>query len=609
MSLINLEKWPALLLLLGTILLSENAMAIAQLFEGREEINGVTLLRDDENRSTYYYIPPFPRVANLENGQKAFSFTRFTGGSDGGGATLNLLVDLSLDDEFLADLEAKLKEKYQWARIAGPVIFTDPADDLESGDKSRASFNLVSATLGGESTQSMTSGSAPIGATGRAAIAVRLGAEDAALMWSSFQAGATTDIAFEIDAAYLVKIAGFNAVVEAEMSSVYEHFSKLKNQQQGIQRRQIRAQADEIIRNQIMSIEVSDSGKAFGISASNSEKILEMIVDKLVEVMFDVESGWSKPVQYEQAVEDGQIKGRVKGGSISGSVLGVAMFGGSVGYKEHTDYVPDDQYVLKKREDIRVNTFRLDLNRSQIIRVPYRTTGNIGNAYMAMGDDKRYFNYIDLDDESLDRVDVIFSLDGSFAKAFDTVFDSVTVEFKLGQGEDLISAAHQLNASEVSADKFDLNPFTIRRLGNKKNNWNQYQYRTIWNRKGHSEPIVSSWSTSQNTRPTLRPSLVRSEVTVLFDGNTFDDDAIKVAIVDIMSVQHGSKKILKTISLKRGVSKPEIKTTVFHDYQQPLVSRTRFISSSGAIPSHLQRIENGFVYVLAPDVTHGGRND
>ena len=591
---------------------STQCHAVAQLFEGREEINGITLLQDDKDQDLYYYVPPFPRVAKLESGQSAFSFMRYTGGSGGGGAALSVMVEFSLPPEFQDQLELDLKARHENARIAGPVVFTDPADDLQSGEKATAGFKLVSATIGSPGTRSVTSGSAPIGGNGRAAIAARLGSEDAALLWSAFQVGAMTDIAFEVDAAYLARIESFNAVVEAEMSTVYQHFSEIDNEQQGIKRDQMRNIVDSMIRDQAMTIRSSDSGEAFNISSAKQEKLLEMVVDKLISVMFDVESGWSKPVNYENPVEEGQLPGRIEGGTISGSMLGVAMFGGDIGYKQHTDYVPDDQYVLRKRQDIRVNKFRMDLTRSQLIRVPYRTTGNLGSAYASLGDDPRYFNYIDIDDQTRDKIDVEFSLDSNYVGAFGTVFDSVVVELQHGEGEEKAQYSARLAAADISNARLKFEPLSLRRLGSSKADWNQYQYRVFWNLKGRSTPISEGWVTAQEPHPTIRPPLQRSEVKVLFDGGVFADESVRAVVVDIMSSLNSRKQILNTVRSLSTKPSLEYDLVVFHDPESRLVSRTSFITPSNTRRATPSYVENNLVYVFAPNdigVEAGGKDE
>ena len=99
--------------------------------------------------------------------------------------------------------------------------------------------------------------------------------------------------------------------------------------------------------------------------------IMKMVTDKLIELMFDTKAGWAKDPEREKAIEGGQIPGRRERGYFW------QVFGGA----DNTAYVSDNQYVLKNRKDVQVNTFYLNLTKSTTIRVPVNTTGNIAGLH------------------------------------------------------------------------------------------------------------------------------------------------------------------------------------------------------------------------------------
>lgn len=77
-------------------------------------LDGHTLLPDHADPGLFYVIPPAPQLALNEQGQPAFSLVQFLGGSARGrleGGLLNFTVELSVNDEMLAHLEARLKAK------------------------------------------------------------------------------------------------------------------------------------------------------------------------------------------------------------------------------------------------------------------------------------------------------------------------------------------------------------------------------------------------------------------------------------------------------------------------------------------------------------------
>ena len=73
------------------------------------------------------------------------------------------------------------------------------------------------------------------------------------------------------------------------------------------------------------------------------------------------------------------------------------------GEAENTAYVSDNQFVLKNRKDIQVNTFYLNLSKATTIQVPINTTGNIAGLYKELGNDSRYFKVVDMNDASLKK--------------------------------------------------------------------------------------------------------------------------------------------------------------------------------------------------------------
>src|SRR5690606_23404712 len=145
------------------------------------------------------------------------------------------------------------------ARIAGPVELTQSLE--ENG--ALGSFEVVSALLsnrGGEIafTQSMvTSGHAPLTPGSKAVVAAVLNQEGATLLWNSLT-GPNSDVSVPLHAYYEAAVKGYNAVVNATMSVIYEHFSQVLNVQEDYTKDEIRAVVDEMVRDGALEIEVLD---------------------------------------------------------------------------------------------------------------------------------------------------------------------------------------------------------------------------------------------------------------------------------------------------------------------------------------------------------------
>ena len=195
----------------------------------------------------------------------------------------------------------------------------------------------------GEFTRSVvTSGKAPLMPGSKAVVAALLNEQGATLLWDSLN-GSTSDVSVAIHAYYEAAVKAYNAKVTANVETVYNHFSRIANQQQDFTKRQLRNIVDDLQRTGDLKIDVLDRTAGLGIKADDMAGILQLVTDKLVELMFDHKSGWSADPQRETAVEANQLMGRQDRGWFARTFLGA----------KDTKYYTDDQYVLKDRKDIR----------------------------------------------------------------------------------------------------------------------------------------------------------------------------------------------------------------------------------------------------------------
>ncbi len=83
---------------------------------------------------------------------------------------------------------------------------------------------------------------------------------------------------------------------------------------------------------------MTDRSQGLGIKTSDVDRILQIVTDKLTDLMFNHETGWAKNPAREKAVESKQIRGRQKRGWFS------RVFGGA----QNTKYFSDNQLCVKK---------------------------------------------------------------------------------------------------------------------------------------------------------------------------------------------------------------------------------------------------------------------
>ena len=201
--------------------------------EGAVYISGVTLLQDRANAKDYYYLPTYPRLATKEDGTLEFLCIKYASDKpEGSGGLLHALIEFKMPDTTLERLTKELQKFAPGARIAGPVPLMQPKKD--DPDITVPSFEIVSAVLSNKDgkdalTRSVvTSGFAPLTPGSKAAIAALVSPQGATLLWNSFT-GPTSDVSVAIHGYYEAAVKAYNAVVTADMSVVYSHFSQIFN--------------------------------------------------------------------------------------------------------------------------------------------------------------------------------------------------------------------------------------------------------------------------------------------------------------------------------------------------------------------------------------------
>ena len=590
--------WIFILLLLPIGLMSQ-----VNYDEGRLMINGIQLLQDSNQPDTYYYIPDYPRLATKEDGDFELMCTKYIGQEgNASGGLFHTLIQFDLPEEVLNELEKELKEKKGGAKIAGPVPMKQALKDGEDGI---ASFKIVSSILNNVDgknpfTQNViTSGHAPLYKNSKAAIAAKLNQEGATLLWESLQ-GKTSDISVVVSGYYEAKVKGYNAVVSADMSTVYEHYSKVYSNQKEYTKRQMRKITDEMVQQQKLNIDVFDRSSGLGIKTDDMSSILSLITDKLIELMFDAEMGWAKQPEKETAVEQGQILGRRKRGFFS------KVFGGARDEK----YVTDNQFVLKNRSDIKVNKFYLNLSKSTTIKVPVYSSGNISGLYEVFKEDPsskdKYFRVVNLDDVDFSKREIIFQLDGEYVDTFNEILNSVTVSFKKHYGEDHSDVTKDIiiNRTDLEAGKDYKNIF-YPRLGIKESDWLDYEYQISWNLKGNNKTIrlpksEDKWLKANDASIALTPPFKKRTVQIDADRTFFKDAEVQACSVRFFTILNGQPNPQGTVVLRKNDTENTSKINLYHDANEPVAYQVNWYKKSGPTTESLKSLDSDYLFLLPP---------
>ncbi len=575
------------------------ALAIVSYEEGRRELLGIQLLRDADDPTVFFYLPQFPRLATKEDGTLELLCMKYLdagGGASGG--LFHALVEFTLPDEAIAALEAELEKEQPGARIAGPVPLMQAVDD---GAEGMGSFEVVSAILsdqaeGGFTRSVVTSGKAPLAKGSKAVVAAILSQQGATLLWESLS-GPTSDVSVAIHGYYEAKVKAYNAKVTAEMDTVYNHLSRVSSYQSDFTKRQLRKVLDELRQDGGLTVEVFDRSKSLGVKADDMDGILQLVTDKLTELMFDQQAGWAKEPPRETAVEANQIAGRRKTGWLS------RTFGG----ERNPKYVTDDQYVLKRREDIRHHIFSLVLDKSTAIRVPVDTAGNLGGLYQDFGNDPRYFRVVDLSDPDFETREVHFQVDGGYLDAFQDTINFVSVNFRKRYPERPdVTESLTFNHQDVTEGR-TIQDVAFSRLGMSRAEWAQYEYQAVWSVR--DRPSVRSpagedqWIASSDAAVSLVPPFVKRRIEIDADRSLFAERGVRLGVIELATVLASEPRIERKAVLRAGDADSTTTIAIYHDRGEPVGIRVSWHSARESRKGGLEPLESDFLFLTPPDMT------
>ena len=578
-------------------------MATVKYDEGRVEIDGIQLLQDSEDSNVYYYLTRAVRLSQKDDGSYELLCIKYVGDDEvSSGGLFHALIEFSLPEDVVKSVETKLQEKMgETARIAGPVPMQQYTTD---GEKGIGKFDVVSSILTdteGEqafTNNVLTSGFAPLLPNSKAAIAAKLNPSGATLLWESLS-GPTSDVSVSVHGFYEAVVKGYNATVSGEASTIYEHYSRVSNWQQGFNREQMRRITDEMIQDQTLNVDIFDRSQGLDIETKDMQAILDIVTEQLIELMFDTTTGWAQKPAGEVAVEAGQIKGRQERGWFSN------VFGG----KDDTEYYSDNQYVRKKREDVRMNKFYLNLSKSTTIKVPVHTSGNIGGFYEGMQNDLRYFRVVNLDDADFQNRNVHFQIDGSFTDAFNDILNSVSVSFKKSydNGNDVVTDNLIFTATDIAEGK-DFKAIDYPRLGISGSDWLNYEYRLSWNLKGQEKPILvpampDGWQGDNTSLISLVPPFKKRTIEVDADRTSFKENGIRTATIRFFTVFNGEPLVSKTLILRDGDTENIAKVNLFFDEGEPIAYQATWYSKTAVHEEPLKQLNQDYLFLITPQLS------
>ena len=564
-----------------------SALALVNFESGQLEVNGVLLLQDAKDPQGYYYLPPAPRVSTRADGGTEISIVKFVDpqGETSGGL-LHMLITFSLPPDELAALKDALKKEKSGAKLLGPVPLHQ---------ESEGSFTVISGTLSdkGFTRSLIASGRAPVTPGSKAAVAATLTPHGATLLWESLSKP-TSDVSVALRTYYEAVLPSFEAKIQADISTVYQHYSKVKNKQEDYTKRQIRDITDELVRDGVIKIDILDR-----LPDEAANKAMQSLVDlcagKLTEIIFDQKTGFTAIPEKETAVESGQMQGRQKKGWLSN------LFTGSGNQKYYTD----NQYVIKKREDIQRAVFNINLTRRAVVKVAVDTAGNISGLYEEFKDNPDMFRVVNLADPAFQKRDVYFRIDGNYSDVFQKIMNFAGVSIRKvypGHADatgELIFTREDIREGRLSKS------WRYARLGQQDAGWLNFDYRTAWSIQGSStisDPQDgNSWLKSSDPIVTIAPPLTRLDLEVDADRFLFEEAGMRSAMLEVRYEIFGKEKKQRLAVMRSTDAESVSSAVVFHDPRSKAEYRVNWYPASGeAIKGEWKPLEDSYLVLTPP---------
>ncbi len=591
------ERWQAAVLLLIAIILNMPVHAVVMYDEGREFVDGVSLLRDKDAPNDYYYLPTAPNVViDRVTGKPKISLVKFVDPEgDTSGGLVHFLFSLDLPPERIETLNVELAKKRPGASIKGPVVLRAEGDEDSGG----ASFKIISSTVsqqGGEdsfTSSLVSSGVAPVTPGSQAAVAARLNEQGATLLWESMQQP-TSDISVSINASYEAALPAYRGRVFANIETVYEHMFKVQNKQAGYSKSELRKQTDEMVRNGVIEVDITDRN-GLGIDSSQLSGIMNLVTDKLVNMIFDTSQGLSK-LPEQQKIPSNVVRGRQKRGFLG------RLFAGSGNQK----YITDDQYTLREKKDVKRGTFSMVFTQNTTIKVPFNSTGNISGLYESWADDETLFRVVNLNDAAFDRREVFFEVDPGMYQAFQDNINSVSVSMvkkypgKMNQAD--FTGELVFNQNDVKEGSFSKS-LVYPRLGMSGSDWTNYQFRTLWSfRGGKTVGVPEKLSELQDGNApsiSLSPPAQLTRIEVDGDSTSMLDGKIRRAMIEFKYSLLGEKKN-KSVALLPESEEILQTISLLHDTQSNIQYRVRWYGKNGNHSQDWTVLDDTYLFLLPP---------
>ena len=604
------------LLALSLLMGSSQSFAVVKYDGHTFLIDGILLLQDADDTLAYYYAPKFPTLAMKPDSSVEFLFMKYSGADEqSSGGLFHALIEFTASDELIASVLKKLRKKIPKARIKGRLPFL-PSNGT-TGDFSGPTFEIISSVLsnggdGGFTRSLVASGNAPMTPGSKAAVAAMLDSRGATLLWKSLSSGPTSDLSIGVKAYYEAMLPAYNAVITVDMQKVYSEFNEQTKSKRFFSQKDINNKIDSFAKNGGITIDIVDRSQALDIDNSQMASLVDMITDKVTDLMFGAAEGFivpdPEPVAEESSAPamDPMMMMMMMGSMPPTAQAGVI---GLMAVNTVLDKVLDnnkDIYALKNKKEVNLTKYKVNLSKKATIKVPFFTAGNLSLFYSNNKESDQYFKIVNMDDADFQRKEVAFQVDADFVDSFDDLLNFVTIKFKKTYSNGQEDVTEQLLFNKRDLDNgVNIKSVMYPRLGLTGKDWQEYQYQIVWSLKGKDASIripanETEWLKSSDPVISLTPPFERVQISVDAERDRFVNEGFASAQVRFASIVAGKPTQVKRLILRANDPEWASSVAVYKDVDKPLVYETSWYSGSGEIKQDLKMMESDYLFIIPP---------
>ena len=264
------------------------------------------------------------------------------------------------------------------------------------------------------------------------------------------------------------------------------------------------------------------------------------------------------------------------------------------------------QFVLNNKKEVKLTTYKVNLSKSNTIKVPFSTSGNLSFFYNSNKNDERYFSIVNMQDAAFQQREVAFQIDNEYADSFTDLLNFVTIRFKksYSNGQTDVTKELMFNKNDILNGDIIKSLF-YPRLGETGKNNQVYQYQIIWNLKGANQTLrfpenENEWMQSSEPVISLAPPFIREEINIDAERDRFSVEGYNSVNIRFASVLGGKPSQVKKLVLK--ANDPEWSSTIsiYHDKNQPVVYESTWYSGADVLKQPMQLIDANYLFLIPP---------